>query len=308
MIIASMTVVYDFEPQTQVKYMIDSEANTSKKTALDAEVIHMCLPIADSAMKAYSQKLREFECNHYHVKLVSFDPRPRYDEFTKYPRPVSGTEIPLNYKVLPVFLYKTACHCYSCRRKYHFDDIRSVKVNVRMVTGKYRMIEVEYCRMCKKYFISELQLALYENNFGTFMISRFYQENDPEYPRSEGFFAPDSVLSRHGYYVSVERNPGDKRRQEILWMLLHNKLATKSELKEILSNFISYRSNLQVRAKAIWKEDLDFLLYLNALVGKAIALEKLSRLKEALSAYDAALALNNHPDIRKFRQRVVASL
>lgn len=45
--------------------------------------------------------------------------------------------------------------------------------------------------------------------------------------------------------------------------------------------------------------------YINALVGKAVAQEKLGRFEGALETYDVALKLNDHPEIRNFRQRVL---
>lgn len=264
MVIAGIGVLYDFDLQNPSIFLIESERTNCGINKDNTETIHMDVPLAIEAMKAYSENRKEFRCNGQNVKLAAFLPTEHYDEYCLYPKPESEIEAPINHDLLPVYLYKTTCHCYACRKKYKFDDIKSVRANVRTVSGKFRRIEVEFCKLCGKYFISEVQLAQYEIEFGTFMISRTYQKEDPEYEMSGDIFAPDSILSRHGYYVSRERNPGDRRRYEILWMLLHNGLATKAQIKEILSNFIALRNADQYRAKAIWQEDLRFLLSLDS--------------------------------------------
>lgn len=266
--IAKISVVFTSSPDETLVYIITSDINKDMKVINDTKWLHVDKPLAKRALEAYMRGNNSFTLPNKHgEESVSLLEVTKLKGFDKYAEKIADGTVHIlksGQKTLPVFLYKTTCRCYSCYRKQGFNDIISVKANVENVYGYYYMIEVEYCKNCKRYFISEMQLAQYENNFGTFMFSRTFQSDDPEAQTNSYDFAPDSILSRHGYYVSQAKNPGDKRRREILWMLLHNKIATKGEIKEILSNFIALRSESQFRAKAIWRADLRFVMELDA--------------------------------------------
>lgn len=259
LIIAEFSVDYDFDPGKKVTFIVVTDEELYKVNTGQAEIIPMDVPIADAAMKAFAEGKSEFICNSSNVKLLGFKPTESYDEYSPYPRPDRVNGLTEKHKLLPVYLYRTFCTCIECKKKYGFNDIISVRAYVLTVTGQFRLIEVEKCKFCGSYFVSEVSLTKYEEEFGTLMIHRSIQPGNPDYESDSSFFAPDSVLSRHGYYVSQEKNPGDRRRQEILWMLLHNGIARKAEIKGILNNFLLFRSDSQKRAKAIWREDLNFL-------------------------------------------------
>jgi ribosomal protein L44E len=263
--IAIMAVEFSSEPESEQWYIVTTDKSLDKTKIEGEEVVYISTPLAEYAIKAYENNQKTFYLpSGEGVEILIFKPLADYNDQIEVFGYGSPHSIKSGNQAKPVFLYKTTCHCYACRKRQGFDDIVTIKANVETVTGEYRLIDVEFCKNCNKYFISEVQLAQYENTFGTFMITREYQREDPEYQSSSSYFAPDSVLSRHGYYVSQSKDPGERRRREILWMLLHNEIASKGELKEILSGFIAYRSDLQIRAKMIWREDLRFLLSLEA--------------------------------------------
>ena len=149
MYIAVIAVEFDFNPKEPEVFVIATEESDNKMLEINTEVILMNTPLADGAMQAFSQNKTSFTCNGQTVRMHSFYPLNGYDDHCPYPRAGAEHVIDPQPDTLPVYLYKTTCHCYSCRRKYGFDDIHTVKAKVRTVSGTFRSIDVEYCKTCK---------------------------------------------------------------------------------------------------------------------------------------------------------------
>lgn len=237
MLFARIVVEY-VKDHIRTDFFLCSDKEDCGTTNNGIEIIYFKTPIAMEAMKAHEEQQRSFYCNDVFVILVKYMPfkgEPKYNPFA-YEEPKKINFIVLE-KPQPIFIYRKACHCESCKRKFGFNDIEYRIARVSSMTGQIVEVDVEYCKTCGSYFIDYESLKMYEEKYGVLIFERKKQSNRDEFGNI--VFADDTVLSRYGYSAGANCPP-DVQRHAILRFLINSNIATKGELKEILSGFLTY--------------------------------------------------------------------
>ena len=150
---------------------------------------------------------------------------------------------------------KIICHCKSCEILFGTNTIINKTAEVETLSGKIVQIDVQFCYRCCEYYIDYNSLQNYESKFGRLLLERYYDVDiDTRYYKT---YKPDTILSRCGY--RAQENDRRTDRQRVIEYILESRKAEKFELKEILSGFITMRSNRCYMAVDKWKEDLEFI-------------------------------------------------
>lgn len=143
-----------------------------------------------------------------------------------------------------------------CQKDKH--DIVCVNANLSSVTGENITINVNYCRDCNKFFISEEEYDFYRKQYPN-LLAKFQYVNEnyekPNIKREE--YSP---LSLNGYNVR-KNGPNEGKRQAILSAIMRNGIMEKYEIinhLEMLINTNGTRSGMQF-ANEKWYRDLDFV-------------------------------------------------
>ena len=259
-----------------IRYNIVTEKKEVDATK-DPKRIHISVPIADCIMKAIAKGRDEFTCNDVSYIILTASVNSKFNEYNPYyRRKVDFTDITNPQKI---YIYKRNAHCEKCRRKGLDSNIEYVSAAVASLlnVNEIHIIEVQYCKRCKTYFIDEESLKVFEKKHGTLLFERIFGIHDFEDTEWGYEYARDTVLSRYGY-TAQENALTKKERQRVLTYIIENGKAEKAELKSILSTFINMRGNRCYKAEPIWQEDLKFLNEYNSnnnrLIGKSILIRK----------------------------------
>ena len=128
------------------------------------------------------------------------------------------------------------------------------------ISGKTVPVNVQYCNRCGCYYMNVRTYKDYCNRYGHLLLEIHYTEEftTGSYNSFRGF-AKDSILSRCGY--SVKQGIPATTRQKILIYIMESKRATKWQIIDLISGFISLNSSLPRMSGAVdrWSEDLTFV-------------------------------------------------
>ena len=200
-----------------------------------------------------------FEFEGYRYKLISY--RPYIEEYIfndyrpKKKRDPNLVSIPRSTEIV---VYVGRCRCPRCYPKYKFSSIKNIcgEVYLKNKPGKTVKIDIQYCDNCGVYFIDKQSLFAYEREHGKLNIIQKSMGSLIERDDIDGIFAPDSILSRWGYYARDGFD--DRYRQSILAGMIDSGIS-KSAIKDKLTEFIEFRGARCYKAVHLWSADLKFV-------------------------------------------------
>lgn len=153
-----------------------------------------------------------------------------------------------------VYIYRGLLKCNSAGHM-----VECVIATVKSIDNKDVQININYCKNCNKYYISETSLESYQTLYGVLLFNRKPDSSMIEYFDSYGR-SSKSPLRIHGYTVK-EGVLSVMQRQCILASIIGNGWMTKSKVMEYLEIFISTNgeSSKNINAREKWTEDLRFV-------------------------------------------------
>lgn len=199
----------------------------------------------------------DFTLNGVHYSLLTYNYRPEERFYNQYRKDhvVRKTRIVRNTEI---YVCSERCRCTACFGQYGFDNLENVCGIVRLWDDPRRTaeIDVQHCTRCGSYFIDKESLASYESKYGLLMITKHHiTGNETEtWQRTSITYNPDTVLSRNGYSTKLYTA---ERRAILVRIMKHG--VSKAEIKDVLSRFISQRSERCPEAAAVWTADLEFV-------------------------------------------------
>ena len=146
-----------------------------------------------------------------------------------------------------------------CRRKKH--TIVPATGILADIKGKIIYINVNYCTICKKYFIAYNEYLDYRDKYGA-LLGNFRFENT-ENKSSTGMYknlSAHSILNLVGYSVNQSDDYTASERHTILANIMDRNIASKSQIIDYLHFFInnsSNRKNMDI-ANSKWQDDLEW--------------------------------------------------
>lgn len=166
----------------------------------------------------------------------------------------------LSFEQKAILVYKKKCHCKNCLNKYGVETIRNRTAIVKTVHEEEVQINVMYCVGCGRYYMNYSSFEQYQKIYGGLLLE--YRFTGELLDKNSSFLnmAPDSILSRCGY--SVQAGVSKEYRQAVLRYIMETKKASKHQIIELITNFITLRDYNPVFSGACerWREDL---LYVN---------------------------------------------
>lgn len=217
-------------------------------------------PIADSILKAAAQETLPvpFTCNGVRYQLLKYNCRSEERFHNPYRKNhVVRKERLARYS--DIYVYTERCRCTSCFAEFGFDSIENICGLVQTADDPRRIVEIDiqHCKHCGSYFIDQQSLIEYERRYGTLRISKHHITGNEEYsnPRGQITYKENTILSRYGYSTSLYTS----ERRRILVHLLESGKSSKAEIKDILTRFISQRSERCPDAAVVWANDLEFV-------------------------------------------------
>lgn len=147
-------------------------------------------------------------------------------------------------------------NCF-CIKNHIIENCRAEVVSIS--DGQKFIMNVQYCKTCGKYMIDERSFKNYISK-GMIPALKIVDNRPVEMTVSGIAFKENSVLSLYGYNVQ-EGKLKDNERRKILVFILENGIADKSEIKQLLNQFIEINGK-QSRNKSAaikWNEDLMFV-------------------------------------------------
>lgn len=174
---------------------------------------------------------------------------------------IANTNLSLqSAKTGKIYIFAEKCYCRSCVERYGLNTIESQTARVSTISGKTVPVNVQYCNRCGCYYMNVRTYKDYCKRYGHLLLEINYTEEFDTgfYDGFEGF-AKDSILSRCGY--SVKQGIPVTTRQKILIYIMESKRATKWQIIDLISGFISLNSSLPRMSGAVdrWSEDLIFV-------------------------------------------------
>lgn len=246
---------------THLKICSDMETEQQYEEQNTDSLIHLCYEreLPDTIMKiAATRELPvSFNFRGDVCKLTSYtcDSEERF--YNKYRKNYVVERVKLEMAA-EIITYKGRCSCPSCYAKYGFDGIENICGAVGLWADPHETVEIDLqrCNRCRKYFIDNQSLKIYEKRYGRLRINRCTMD---EYMRrhsnqNDGYYAPDSILSRNGYYADLRTED----RQRVLSFMMENGIS-KAEIKNKLTEFIEYRGERCYKAVDVWRADLKFV-------------------------------------------------
>jgi len=221
-------------------------------------------PIAEAIHEAAKQPLPNFfKCNGVEYELIYIVEEEEKTEVAKEEINIDeeGKAAP-HLKVkkrITLRVYTERCRCTKCYSEYGFDCIANLRAMIP-IKGQsiFRSVEVHRCSHCLRLFMDKNSLDSYRERYGEFDVAiKYITGNEPTFymGRDSYIYAESTVLSRNGYSAQNE----EWVRREVLKNILEKNLASKSEIKDILTRFITDRGYRYPVAKAAWKSDLLFV-------------------------------------------------
>lgn len=142
----------------------------------------------------------------------------------------------------------------------HKHNIIPIKSTLKLTAqNKFLQIPTNYCRDCKKVFIGNQTLNLYEQQYGKVLLHR-EEAQEKTYNSEFKAFKSQSQLHQTGYNV-INGNWTKTERQAHLNALISNNIMTQFEIirdLEFTINIFQNRSNYS-RAIEKWQQDLLFI-------------------------------------------------
>lgn len=243
--------------------LCDSEESEKQWSVADAEsffhVVHT-KAIAQAVMKAAARDSlpTRFTCNGVDYTLIKYIKRPE-ERFYNHFRKSHVVRKERIARASEIYVYSERCRCTSCFAEYGYDSIENVCGLIGVLDNPKRTVEidVQHCKHCGSYFIDRASLLAYEQKYGILQITKRHISGNEENHLSRNVitYKPDTVLSRNGYSTNLYAT----ERQAILTCILIRGIATKAEIKDILTRFISQRAVRNPNAAVAWQNDLEFV-------------------------------------------------
>ncbi len=121
-------------------------------------------------------------------------------------------------------------------------------------------INVNYCSVCKKYYINADQYRDFALRYGLPVVRLMFDQFN-NYPTDSSGWCEESTLHVMGYNVSSKDNLSDDERHQILLHAIKTNTLTKPEIISFLE-FLVHRNegNLHfANACSKWREDIEFI-------------------------------------------------
>ena len=146
---------------------------------------------------------------------------------------------------------------HDCQRNGHV--VVSATGVVKNIDSKEVNINVQYCAVCRKYFIEKEQFDRYRTLYGIMLGNFVYCDglNSGYAPLMNQY----SLLNLCGYNVGQKDNLSPYTRHEVLRYVIANKLMSKPDVIKHLDYYINLNSSQSSKRLAVkkWKEDLDYV-------------------------------------------------
>ena len=196
------------------------------------------------------------------MKAASQEPRKnlRYSDSVRLPYEFEEASRPnLSSEQKAVFIYAKKCHCRACLNKYGVNTLKNRTAVVKTIDKRNVEVNVMFCMGCGRYYMNYSSFEEYRKKYGGLLFE--YKFTGELLDRDSHFLnmASDSILSRCGY--TVQAGVSKEYRQAVLSYILESQKATKSQIIELITNFIALRDYNPVfeNACARWREDLLFV-------------------------------------------------
>jgi hypothetical protein len=154
-----------------------------------------------------------------------------------------------------LIIYKNKCHCLSCERRFGESSIENRAMYIDCIWGKDVFVDVQFCRTCGKYYMSDVALQGYEMKFGRILIQRELEDFD--WSSFNGKLNPESILHKFGY--NTDQSSREIERQTILKHILDTGILEKYKIIDHLSFLISFNGEKCYMAKPKWEADIQFV-------------------------------------------------
>lgn len=151
----------------------------------------------------------------------------------------------------------------TCRNSNH--EIVPATGILASLSGRRIRININYCKVCKVYFISLTEYKYYKDLYGV-LLGNFLIRQTTKYDESiesNGYdsLADESILHIYGYSVNQIDGLSTWERRRILGNLMDREIVSKYRIIEYLQFFINnskYRKNLKL-ANQKWTDDLEWV-------------------------------------------------
>lgn len=149
----------------------------------------------------------------------------------------------------------------KCIRDKH--DIECVNACFMTASEENAIFNVNYCKTCNLYFVSEEEYLFYLKKFKT-IIAKIKSYSENENNGIEGL-ASCSQLLLCGYSVSAETALSEFERERLLIKIISNNIMKKNEVIRMLDWLIRVNGQKQSNAvaKRKWEHDLEFVRRFN---------------------------------------------
>ena len=244
------------------QYKYCSACNMPYLSVCDKEqILADCVPFVQTFMVKDCKNLQEAKQMAYSRGFIYQRKSTKpVQPYTPIPF-IANTNLSLqSAKTGKIYIFAEKCYCRSCVEKYGLNTIESQTARVSTISGKIIPVNVQYCNCCGCYYMNVRTYKDYCKRYGHLLLEINYTEEFDTgfYDGFEGF-AKDSILSRCGY--SVKQGIPVTTRQKILIYIMESKRATKWQIIDLISGFISLNSSLPRMSGAVdrWSEDLIFV-------------------------------------------------
>lgn len=166
----------------------------------------------------------------------------------------------------------------KCIRNNH--DIECVNACFMTASEENAIFNVNYCKTCNLYFVSEEEYLSYLKKFKT-IIAKIKSYSENENNGIEGL-ASCSQLLLCGYSVSAEAPLSQFERERLLIKIMSNNIMKKNEVIRMLDWLIRVNGQKQSNAvaKRKWEHDLEFVRRFNMEGQENCRITKISPYKE----------------------------
>lgn len=265
LISATVTVIFyvnSIQQMADKQYKYCATCDMPYLSVCDKEqVLADCAPFVQTFMVKDCKSLQEAKqkaCSQRFIyQCKSTDPIQPY---TPIPFTVNTNLSLQSANTGKIYVFAEKCYCRSCAKRYGPNTIESRTALVSTVSGKTIPVNVQYCNRCGCYYMNVRTYKDYCSRYGHLLLEIHYTEEftTGSYDSFRGF-AKDSILSRCGY--SVKQGIPTTTRQKILIYIMESKRATKWQIIDLISGFISLNSSLPRMSGAVnrWSEDIAFV-------------------------------------------------
>ena len=152
----------------------------------------------------------------------------------------------------------------QCMR-FHKDKAISVTANINVDGGALIKMDIYYCPLDKRFFISQREYEFYQKTFPILPIYMVYYDEDRSKAKRKFDLEEYHPLRLAGYTVNKNAGLSTEFRQRLLKTLVINKTFSKQYIKNHLEYLISMNGRNQImrEAKEKWEDDLRFVQKIN---------------------------------------------